>query len=106
MKGLYMEELEIKVKTLLDKDSYDVCKKIESIKISKGFNYALAVLGLMIKDSSTSLDHIDLVLEYKVRYVVPFVTKEMADKYIAELPKNESLALFCEVKNGKIFLED
>lgn len=98
----------IKVNTYLDKNAEtNIKEKLKTYNIDKEMNYVVVVTKIIITNSENrNKNELSINLVPKVNYVVPFVTKKLAQDYIVELSKYDKLFMFLPVENGKIVVKN
>lgn len=103
------KELTITVKAKLDeKGKENLQKKLKSYNLGKDFNYAIAVLKLNIANcESDAKEPLVIRVIPKVQYITPFVSKELAEKYMNELSNVDKLMMFLKVgEDGRVILKE
>lgn len=102
------ETATITLKTKLDEKGVEnLQKKLRSYNLGEEFNYAVAVLKLLIANGETDTKSTVIKLVPKVQYITPFVSKELAEKYRDELYSLSKLVMFLPVnKDGRVDFED
>jgi len=101
-------KLEIQIEGCLEKTSKTILgQELKSYNLGKEFNYAVAVLKLLITNSeSETKGKVTINLVPKVQYVTPFVTKKLAETYCKELSEQDKIMLLLPVSDGKIVVKD
>jgi len=88
-------------------------KKLKSYNLGKEFNYAIAVLKILVGNGENSKEDninglsVSVNFILKVQYITPFVNKELAEKYLDELLSLNKLVMFLPIgEDGRVILED
>ena len=104
------EKINVMVDCKLDKKGVeDFQKKLKSYDIGNEFNYAVAIIEILIIDRDNEKEinnRIDINIAPKIQYIIPFVSKKLAEKYLEELSTLKRLTMFLSIdKDGKVNLE-
>ena len=101
------KNINIEIKAHLDGKSKTIInEKLKTYNLDKEMNYAVAVIKLLITNSeSKNSNELSINIVPKVHYVTPFVTKKLAEEYIAELFKVDKMTMFLHVDNGNIIVK-
>lgn len=105
------KELTLTLKTKLDEKTgaENLRKKLKSYNLGREFNYAVAVLNLSTfgKTSITDKNTLIISLIPKVQYIVPFVNKELAEKYKEELSTLDKFFVFLPIgEDGRVIVDE
>lgn len=102
-----MSNINIQAITYLDENSKTIINdKLKSYKLDKEVNYAVVVLKILVTNSeSKNSNELYIKIVPKVHYVVPFITKKLAEEYIKELSTENKLLMFLTVNNGQIIVK-
>jgi len=106
------DKVNVIVDCKLDKKGVeDFQNKLKSYNLGKEFNYAVAIIEILIANGENNTNDtneivgIDIVP--KVQYIVPFVSKEMAELYLKELSILNKLTMFLPINDeGKVVVKD
>jgi hypothetical protein len=103
----YMSK-ELKVNAILLKNSeYILKEKLKTYNLGKEFNYAVAVIKLLIINSQhEKKENLEIELIPKVQFVTPFVTRKLANDYCKELSTQNKIMMLLNVENGKIIAKN
>jgi len=96
------------IKAQLDGKSNTILRdKLKTYNLDIEMNYAVAVIKLLITNSETkNSNELSINIVPKVHYVTPFVTKKLAEEYIAELSKVDKMTMFLHVDKGNIIVKN
>ena len=103
------DEINVIVDCKLDQSGVeDFQKELKSYDIGKEFNYAVAIIEILIidRDNEKEINNtIEINVAPKIQYIIPFVSKKLAEKYLEELSTLKRLTMFLEIgEDGKIDL--
>lgn len=100
--------LTLKTKLDVEKEKGKLQKKLKSYNLGKEFNYAVAVLKFNIGNNceSDEMNSLTISLIPKIQYITPFVSKELAEKYMNELEKLGKLFIFLDIgEDGRVVMD-
>ena len=106
------DKINVMVDCKLDKKGIEnFQKELKSYDIGKEFNYAVAIIKVLIANGEDHTDNTNEILGInivtKVQYIVPFVSKELAEKYLEELSVFKKMTMFIPVdEDGKLVVKD
>jgi len=106
------EKINVIVKCQLDKKRVEEFQKeLKSYDIGKEFNYAVAIIKVLIANGEDCTNNTNEIVGInivpKIQYIVPFVSKELAEKYLEELSVFKKMTMFIPVdENGKLVIKD
>ena len=101
------DNINVKIDAKLDEKSEEgLYVKLRSYKIDQEMNYVVAVLKLLVTNSeSKNNNELCINILPKINFVAPFVTKNLAEKYIEELSQKNKLMMFLAVEKGEIVIK-
>ena len=104
------DEINVIVDCKLDQSGVeDFQKELKSYDIGKEFNYAVAIIEILIidKDNEKEINNtIEINVAPKIQYIIPFVSKKLAEKYLEELSTLKRLTMFLSInEDGKVDLK-
>jgi len=105
------DEINVIVDCKLDQSGVeDFQKELKSYDIGKEFNYAVAIIEILIidRDNEKEINNtIEINVAPKIQYIIPFVSKELAEKYLEELSVFKKMTMFIPVdEDGKLVVKD
>ena len=104
------DKINVMVKCQLDKKGVeDFQKELKSYDIGNQFNYAVAIIEILIidRDNEKEINNtIEINVAPKIQYIIPFVSKKLAEKYLEELSTLKRLTMFLSInEDGKVDLK-
>jgi len=106
------DKINVMVDCKLDKKGVeDFQKELKSYDIGKEFNYAVAIIKVLIANGEDCTNNTNEIVGInvvpKIQYIVPFVSKELAEKYLEELSVFKKMTMFIPVdENGRLVIKD
>jgi len=106
------EKINVVVDYKLDKKGVEEFQKeLKSYNLGKEFNYAVAIIKVLITNGKDCTNDTNEIVEInvvpKIQYIIPFVSKELAEKYLKELSIFKKMTMFIPVdENGKLVIKD
>ena len=104
------EKINVVVDYKLDKKGVEEFQKeLKSYNLGKEFNYAVAIIEILIidRDNEKEINNtIEINVAPKIQYIIPFVSKKLAEKYLEELSTLKRLTMFLSInEDGKVDLK-
>ena len=106
------EKINVMVKCELDKRGVeDFQKELKSYDVGKEFNYVIAIIEVLIANGEDYINDTNEIVGInvvpKIQCIVPFVSKELAEKYLEELSPLNKLTMFLPIdEEGKVVVKD
>ena len=104
------EKINVMVDCKLDKKGVEEFQKeLKYYDIGNEFNYAIAIIEILIidRDNEKEINNtIEINVAPKIQYIIPFVSKKLAEKYLEELSTLKRLTMFLSIdEDGKVNLK-
>lgn len=103
-----LEKIDMKVDCIIDESGVEnLQKKLRSYNLGREFNYAVAVLKTLIVNGERNIKNtVSINIVPKVQYITPFVSKELAEKYLEELSTLDKLTMFLPIdEEGRVIVK-